>query len=243
MARPRRHVRRRPHRLLGCGPARRSRLSSSSIPSPPLESCGRGRCRASSTSFRVISYDARGHGFSQPPPATTPSSSSGRDALAILDDAGAESAHVCGISLGGITAHVDGRARAAPGREPRARQHRGAHRQRGDVDRAHRLRAPAGHGHARRDDDAALVHRGVPRAGAADRGGFRVDGREVFRRTGISGAARLCGTRICARLSPASAARCCASPARPTSATPPEALQFIHERIAGSQMLRSTPLT
>jgi 3-oxoadipate enol-lactonase len=55
-------------------------------------------------SYRVITYDARGHGFSLPTAGNYTIEQLGRDALAILDDAGAESAHVCGISLGGITA-------------------------------------------------------------------------------------------------------------------------------------------
>ena len=55
-------------------------------------------------SFRVITYDARGHGFSQVTAGDYTIEQLGRDALAVLDNAGAESAHVCGISLGGITA-------------------------------------------------------------------------------------------------------------------------------------------
>jgi 3-oxoadipate enol-lactonase len=57
-----------------------------------------------SKSFRVISYDARGHGFSQVTAGDYTIEQLGRDALAILDAVGIESAHVCGISLGGITA-------------------------------------------------------------------------------------------------------------------------------------------
>ena len=56
-----------------------------------------------SKSFRVITYDARGHGFSQATVGDYTIEQLGRDALAVLDDAGAGSAHVCGISLGGIT--------------------------------------------------------------------------------------------------------------------------------------------
>ena len=57
-----------------------------------------------SKSFRVITYDARGHGYSQVTAGNYTIEQLGRDALAILDHAGAGSAHVCGISLGGITA-------------------------------------------------------------------------------------------------------------------------------------------
>jgi 3-oxoadipate enol-lactonase len=57
-----------------------------------------------SRSFRVITYDARGHGFTPPTAGDYTIEQLGRDALAILSDAGVEAAHVCGISLGGITA-------------------------------------------------------------------------------------------------------------------------------------------
>jgi 3-oxoadipate enol-lactonase len=54
--------------------------------------------------FRVIRYDARGHGTSSVPRGPYTVDQLGGDALAILDDAGVPAAHVCGISLGGITA-------------------------------------------------------------------------------------------------------------------------------------------
>lgn len=54
--------------------------------------------------YRVIRYDARGHGRSSAPPGEYTVEQLGRDALAVLDDAGAAAAHVCGISLGGLTA-------------------------------------------------------------------------------------------------------------------------------------------
>jgi 3-oxoadipate enol-lactonase len=57
-----------------------------------------------SKAFRVITYDARGHGFSQVTAGDYTIEQLGRDALAILDEAGVESAHLCGISLGGLTA-------------------------------------------------------------------------------------------------------------------------------------------
>src|SRR5687767_11403335 len=64
--------------------------------------------------FRVIRYDARGHGTSSVPRGAYTVDELGGDALAILDDAGVPSAHVCGISLGGITAQWLGLN--APGR-------------------------------------------------------------------------------------------------------------------------------
>jgi 3-oxoadipate enol-lactonase len=54
--------------------------------------------------YRVIRYDARGHGRSSVPSGEYTVEQLGRDALAILGDAGVASAHVCGISLGGLTA-------------------------------------------------------------------------------------------------------------------------------------------
>ena len=54
--------------------------------------------------FRVIRYDARGHGGSTAPQGEYTIDQLGRDAVAVLDAAGADSAHVCGLSLGGITA-------------------------------------------------------------------------------------------------------------------------------------------
>jgi 3-oxoadipate enol-lactonase len=54
--------------------------------------------------FRVIRYDTRGHGRSSVPQGPYTVDQLGGDALAILDDLEIPSAHVCGISLGGITA-------------------------------------------------------------------------------------------------------------------------------------------
>jgi 3-oxoadipate enol-lactonase/4-carboxymuconolactone decarboxylase len=57
-----------------------------------------------SNRYRVIRYDARGHGGSSVPPGEYTLDDLGRDAVHVLDAAGVESAHVCGISLGGLTA-------------------------------------------------------------------------------------------------------------------------------------------
>lgn len=54
--------------------------------------------------YRVIRYDARGHGRSPVPRGPYTLDQLGHDALSILDEAGVGTAHVCGISLGGITA-------------------------------------------------------------------------------------------------------------------------------------------
>jgi 3-oxoadipate enol-lactonase len=54
--------------------------------------------------FRLIRYDARGHGQSSVPAGEYSIDELGRDAIAVLDAAGVGSAGVCGISLGGLTA-------------------------------------------------------------------------------------------------------------------------------------------
>ena len=59
---------------------------------------------AFAASYRVIRYDARGHGRSSAPRGPYTLDQLGSDAVAILDDAGATTAHICGLSLGGITA-------------------------------------------------------------------------------------------------------------------------------------------
>ena len=54
--------------------------------------------------FRVISYDARGHGQSSLGGKTQLTIADlTRDAIAVLDAAGVERAHWCGLSLGGMT--------------------------------------------------------------------------------------------------------------------------------------------
>lgn len=53
--------------------------------------------------FRVIRYDARGHGRSPVPPGRYALADLGRDALDLLDRLGIARAHVCGLSLGGMT--------------------------------------------------------------------------------------------------------------------------------------------
>jgi 3-oxoadipate enol-lactonase len=58
---------------------------------------------ALSRAFRVITYDPRGHGQSSSPPGDYTLDDLGGDAVAVLDAAGIERAHVCGISMGGIT--------------------------------------------------------------------------------------------------------------------------------------------
>ena len=55
-------------------------------------------------SFRVLRMDTRGHGASDAPPGDYALSELAADALSVLDAAGADSASVCGLSLGGMMA-------------------------------------------------------------------------------------------------------------------------------------------
>lgn len=59
---------------------------------------------AFSGSLRLIRYDTRGHGGSDAPSGEYTIDQLGRDALAVLDGANVARAHVCGLSLGGMTA-------------------------------------------------------------------------------------------------------------------------------------------
>jgi 3-oxoadipate enol-lactonase len=53
--------------------------------------------------FRVVTYDARGHGDSPAPPGRYTLDVLVDDVVALLDEVGAERAHVAGLSLGGMT--------------------------------------------------------------------------------------------------------------------------------------------
>ena len=52
--------------------------------------------------FRVIRYDARGHGGSVVSPAPYTMDQLGSDAIGVLDALGVERAHFCGLSMGGM---------------------------------------------------------------------------------------------------------------------------------------------
>ncbi len=54
--------------------------------------------------FRVLRMDTRGHGASDAPKGDYTLSMLAQDALAVLDAAGVARAHVCGLSMGGMTA-------------------------------------------------------------------------------------------------------------------------------------------
>jgi 3-oxoadipate enol-lactonase len=52
--------------------------------------------------FRVVRYDARGHGETPPSPAPYAMERLARDALGVLDALGIQRAHFCGLSMGGM---------------------------------------------------------------------------------------------------------------------------------------------
>jgi 3-oxoadipate enol-lactonase len=52
--------------------------------------------------FRVLRYDARGHGKSDVPPGPYSMAQLGEDVIALMDDLGIERAHFCGLSMGGM---------------------------------------------------------------------------------------------------------------------------------------------
>ena len=56
-----------------------------------------------SSHFRVIRYDMRGHGQSPAPDGEYSLADLGADAIRVLDSVGVAQAHVCGISIGGLT--------------------------------------------------------------------------------------------------------------------------------------------
>ena len=61
------------------------------------------RARPARRRFRVLRYDTRGHGASAVPDAPFGMAELGADVLAVMDHAGVERAHFCGLSMGGMT--------------------------------------------------------------------------------------------------------------------------------------------
>jgi 3-oxoadipate enol-lactonase len=189
-----------------------------------------------SKSFRVITYDARGHGFSQVTAGDYSVEQLGRDALAILDAAGVESAHVCGISLGGITAmwlgvHAPRRIRSLVLANTAARigslemwtERIAFVKQQGMATLAD-LTMPRWFTDGFRAREPHTIEQFRTMVAACPKEGY-LSCSAALRDEDLREA--IAGIR-CPVL-------CIAGNADP--ATPPEALQFIHERIAGSKML------
>src|SRR5262245_54328126 len=189
-----------------------------------------------SKSFRVITYDARGHGFSQVTAGDYTIEQLGRDALAILDAAGVESAHVCGISLGGLTAmwlgvHAPRRVKSLVLANTGARI--------GSLEMwTERLTF------VRQQGMATLADMTMPRWFTE---GFRAREPQTVEqfRAMVAACPEAGYLSCCAALrdedlrEAISAIRCpvlCVAGSR-DPATPPELLQFVHDRVAGSKMI------
>jgi 3-oxoadipate enol-lactonase len=187
-------------------------------------------------SFHVITYDARGHGYSQVTAGDYSIEQLGRDALAILDDAGVESAHVCGISLGGITAmwmgvHAPRRIRSLVLANTAARI--------GSVEMWTERTA-----FVRLQGMTALADVTMPRWFTESFRTREPQAIEQFRSM-VASCSKDGYLACCAALRDedlrgaitaiACPVLCVAGNSDP--ATPPEALQFIHDRIAGAQMV------
>lgn len=186
--------------------------------------------------FRVITYDPRGHGQSAVPAGEYSLDDLGRDALAVMDAAGVDAAHVCGISMGGITAmwlgiHAPERVRSVVAANTAARI--------GSLqswsDRIALVKA---------EGLAGVAEQAMPRWFTA---GFREREPETIDRF----------KAMVTSNSPAGYLGCCAAlrdgdlrdqVSRITAPflaivgahdmlTPPEALALVHERVAGSQLI------
>lgn len=186
--------------------------------------------------YRVVTYDARGHGRSHVPAGDYAIEQLGRDAISILDDLGVESAHICGISLGGITAQWLG------------------------VNAAHRVKSLTLANTAarigsvemwsermafiRKEGMAALAEMTMPRWFTEE---FRTrEPQTIQQYTSMIAACPKDGyLGCCAALRDEDLRDAIGAIRRPTLcvagtvdvATPPEALRFIHERIEGSKLL------
>lgn len=186
--------------------------------------------------YRLIRYDARGHGASSVPSGDYTIGQLGKDALAILDAEGVDAAHVCGISLGGLTAmwlgvHAPDRVTSLVLANTAARI--------GTVQSwTDRIAL------VREQGMQELAELTIPRwfsAGFAERHPATVARfRAMIERCSVEGYLGCCAALRDEDLRKAIAAIRCpvlAVAGRTDVPTPVEALQFIHDRIAGSRMV------
>lgn len=184
---------------------------------------------------RVITYDARGHGRSSVPSGDYSIAQLGRDALAILDAEGAATADVCGISLGGMTAmwlgvHAPERVRTLTLANTGARI--------GTVEGwAERIAM------VRDEGMAALADMTMPRwftDGFRAREPHTIETfRSMVAACPLEGYLGCCAALRDEDLRDAIASIRCpvlAVAGRTDLATPPEALEFVHQKIAGSKL-------
>lgn len=192
--------------------------------------------RAFAGSYRVVTYDARGHGQSDVPPGPYTLAQLAHDALAILDAEGITTAHVCGLSLGGITAlwlavHKPERLRSLVLANTAARIGSAEFwAARIALVRERGMRAVA---------DAALPNwftEGFRTREPATAQRFR----DAIESTSVEGYLGCCAAMLDEDLRESlGAVRCPVLAIAGTSdrSTPPELLQFVHERLPGSQLV------
>ena len=186
--------------------------------------------------YRVISYDARGHGRSSVPEGEYTIAQLAGDALAILDAERVDAAHVCGISLGGITAlwlgvHAPARVRTLTAANTAARI------------ASHQFWT---------ERIAAVKEKGMPPLAEMTMLRWFTDGfreREPQTVEQFRSMLASCPTigylGCCAALRDEDLREAIAAIRRPVltigggvdAATPPEGVEFIHQRIAGSQLV------
>ena len=186
--------------------------------------------------YRVITYDARGHGRSSVSEGDYTIAQLGADALAILDAEHTAAAHVCGISLGGITAlwlgvHAPDRVRTLTAANTAARiasqqfwtERIASVKEKGMAPLAD-LTMPRWFTEAFREREPETVQRFRSMLASCPTTGY---------------------LGCCAALRDEDLRQSIAAIRRPVltiggradAATPPEGVQFIHQQIAGSQLV------
>ena len=91
-----------------------------------------GQIEALARRFRVLRYDARGHGASSVPPGPYPLARLGEDVIELLDALDAPRAHFLGLSLGGLVGQHPVRLVAGVPQRHEDRRHEGDDHQRHD---------------------------------------------------------------------------------------------------------------
>ena len=127
--------------------------------------------------YEVVRYDMRGHGESTTGSKTELTMEQlARDALAVLDACGIARAHLCGLSIGGMTAMQIATLVAGSRAQGRPVQHVALHAVARHLEHAHRNRAHTGNRAAHRRHPAALAHDAVSHGSSGE---SRVDPRHA----------------------------------------------------------------
>ena len=161
----------------------------------------------------------------------------GADLLALLDHLHVERAHLCGLSLGGLTALWVAALSPRARRPRRVRQHGGATRLDAVVGRPDARRARRRHDGDQRAVVGRFLGATVPRGAPRRRTPHQRHGRGHARRTATSPRAPRCATPICATSCRASVRRRSSSPESWTSRPPLRQSEELHAAIAGSELV------